>query len=278
LSAVIPFDLPRSLLFVPGSEERRFSRAVESDADALIFDLEDAVPGERKAMARETVARRLAVDSPKSVMVRINGPGTEWGGTDIAMLAEARVDAVVLPKATPASLARMPLHGAPVIALVETAAGLLAAPELAADRRVVALMLGAADLGAELGLEPRADGLEIAYARSLLVVASAAAGIGPPIDVVHLDTRNQESLRAEGELARSLGFGAKPCIHPAQAPIVNEVFGVSAEQAATAREVVDAFEEAEAAGAGVAMLRGRMVDLPVVARARRHLARHEQQQ
>jgi citrate lyase subunit beta/citryl-CoA lyase len=274
---VITFDLPRSLLFVPGSEERRFPRAVESAADALIFDLEDAVPPDRKAEARERVGRELGVDSPKSVMVRINGPDTEWGGGDLEMLAEARVDAVVVPKADPASLAMLPRHGPPVIALVETAAGLLAAPELAADRRVVALMLGAADLGAELGLEPRADGFEIAYARSLLVVASAAAGIGPPIDVVHLDTRNEEPLRAEGELARSLGFGAKACIHPAQAPIVNEVFGVSAAQAAAAREVVDAFEEARAAGVAVATLRGQMIDLPVVVRARRSLARHEQQ-
>ena len=277
MSVATPFTLPRSLLFVPGSEERRFSRAAESDADAVIFDLEDAVPADRKGEAREKVAYALEAGSPKAAMVRINGPATEWGGADLEMVAAAEVDALIVPKADPASLARLPLHGPPVIALVETAAGLLAAPELAADRRVVALMLGAADLGAELGLEPRADGLEIAHARSVLVVASAAAGICPPIDVVHLDTRDEDSLRAEGELARSLGFGAKPCIHPAQAPVVNDVFGVSAAQAAAAREVVDAYEEAHASGSAVATLRGQMIDLPVVTRARRSLVRHEQQ-
>ncbi len=263
----------RSLLFVPGSEERRFPRAVESEADALIFDLEDAVPPDRKEEARRTVARELGVPSPKTALVRVNAPSSEWGRADLAMVAEAEVAGIVVPKAEAAELARLEVEGPPVIALIETAVGLRDAFEVAAHSRVVALMLGAADLGAELGLTPRADGLEIVHARSTLVVASAAAGIHPPLDVVHLDTKNPESLRAEAELARSLGFAGKPCIHPAQLAVVNEVFGVSPEEVAAAQEVVAAYEEARGRDGAVTTVRGRMVDLPVVARAQRVIAR-----
>ncbi len=117
-----------------------------------------------------------------------------------------------------------------MIAIVETALGVRQAYETARLPRVAALVLGAVDLGAELGLEPRADGQEVLYARSQLVVDSAAAGIRSPFDLVHLDTRDDEGLEAEARLARSLGFRGKACIHPAQVEIVNRVFSPTKEE------------------------------------------------
>jgi citrate lyase subunit beta/citryl-CoA lyase len=127
------------------------------------------------------------------------------------------------------------------------------------------------DLGAEVGLEPRPDGLEILYARSKIAIDSAAAGIRPPFDVVHLDVHDADGLEAACRLARSLGFRGKACIHPRQVEIVNGVFAPTEAEVAWARRVVDAFEQAEREGRGVLALNGSMVDLPVVERARRVL-------
>lgn len=159
-----------------------------------------------------------------------------------------------------------------MIAIVETAQGLRLAYETATHPRVAALQLGAADLGAELGLDPRPDGLEILYARSKVVADSAAAGIRAPFDIVHLDTRDDAGLEASARFARSLGFRGKACIHPAQVGIVNTVFEPAAADLEWARRVVEAFELGEREGRGAIALDGAMIDLPVVERARRILA------
>ena len=124
--------------------------------------------------------------------------------------------------------------------------------------------------------EPRADGLELLHARGTVVMASAAAGLRPPVDVVHVDFRNEASLLQECELARSMGFGAKACIHPAQVAPVNAAFSPSAAQCASARAIVDAFRHAQESGAGVIVVAGRMVDLPVVRWAERVLRQAEE--
>jgi citrate lyase beta subunit len=264
----------RSLLFVPGAEERRFSRALESDADGVIFDLEDAVAPERKDEARALVVRAVGAPGARPArFVRINAPDTEWGHDDLEAIRDLPVDGIVVPKAQPEALALLDADGPPVIAIVETAAGVRSAYEVARYPRVEALMLGAADLGAELGLEPRADGLELLYARSALVVDSAAAGIRAPFDVVYLDTRDGDGLQREAELAKSLGFAGKPCVHPNQVDVVNRVFEASEEELTEAREVLDAYEAARARADGVTVVRGRMVDLPVVLRAQATLSR-----
>src|SRR6266542_2892246 len=131
--------------------------------------------------ARPTVARI------RPRIVRVNGSDTPWFADDLAMVAELSLDAIVMPKATPESVAALGAEGPPVIAIIETAQGLRLAYETACSPRVVALLVGAVDLGAELGLEPRPDGLEILHARSKVVVDSAASGIRPPFDLVHLD-------------------------------------------------------------------------------------------
>ncbi len=204
--------------------------------------------------------------------MRVNGAGTSWFADDLAMTAELELEALVLPKATPEAVAALGPGGPPVIAIVETAQGLRLAYETASAPRVAALLLGAADLGTELGWEPRADGLELLYARSKVVTDSAAAGIRAPIDVVHLDTRDGAGLEAAARFARSLGFRGKACIHPAQVAIVNRVFEPEAHALDWARRVVEAAEAGEREGRGAVALDGEMIDLPVVERARRILA------
>jgi citrate lyase beta subunit len=205
----------------------------------------------------------------------VNGVDSPWWEDDLAALEGLDLDAIVLPKATPEAVEALGSQGPPLIAIVETATGLRLAYETAAEPRVAALCLGAADLGAELRLEPRPDGQEILYARSRLVVDSAAAGLRPPFDVVHLDTRDDAGLEDECLLARSLGMGGKMCIHPAQLAVVNRVFSPSEEQLAWARRVVAAYEDGIREGRGAVSLDGALVDLPVVERARAILSMPE---
>ena len=205
-------------------------------------------------------------------VVRVNGADTEWFAADLALVRELRPEAIVLPKATPEAVAALGPDGPPVVAIVETAAGVRAAFETASAEPVVALLLGAVDLGAELGLEPRPDGLEIVYARSKVVLDSAAAGIRPPFDIVHLDVTDTPGLEEECRLARSLGLRGKACIHPAQLETVHRVFAPTAAEREWAQRVVAAYERETGEGRGVFALNGTMVDLPVVERARRILA------
>ena len=235
-------------------------------------DLEDAVARGEKVAARELVRGVLGeVESAALKTVRVNGADTEHLAGDLAAVLDLDLDALVLPKATPEAVEALGPEGPPVIAIVETAQGLRLAYETATHPRVASLMLGAVDLAAELRLEPRPDGQEILFARSKLVMDSAAAGIRGPVDVVHVDVRNEETLEAEARLARSLGMRAKACIHPAQLAVVNRVFAPDEQQLAWAQAVVAAYEQGVAEGRGAVELDGEMIDLPVVVRARRIL-------
>lgn len=270
------FATARSLLFAPGNDERKLEKALATGADAVVADLEDAVPATEKEAAR-TVARRVlgGAATASLVAVRVNAAGTEHWGADLQAVADLELDALVLPKATPEAVGALGPDGPPVVAIVETALGVRHAYETARLPRVAALVLGAVDLGLELGLEPRADGQEVLYARSRLVLESAAAGLRSPFDLVHVDTRDDEGLEAEARLARSLGFRGKVCIHPAQVAIVNRVFSPTGEERERARRVVEAYERGLADGRGAVALDGEMIDLPVVERARRILAETE---
>ena len=189
----------------------------------------------------------------------------------MAAIAGLELDAIVLPKASPSAVEALGPEGPPVLAIVETAQGLRLAYEIACAPRVASLILGAVDLGAELRLEPRPDGQEILYARSKLVVDSAAAGRPGPFDVVYLGTRDEEGLEREALLARSLGIRGKACIHPAQLPIVNRVFAPSEEELRWARDVVDGLRRGPEQRAWRRGAEREMIDTPVVERARRLL-------
>ena len=159
-----------------------------------------------------------------------------------------------------------------MVAIVETADGLRRAHEVAPQPRVQALVVGTIDLGVELRLEQREDGLEILFARSKVVLDSAAARIRAPIDRVWTDVRDRDGLEADARFARSLGFRGKACIHPDQVEIVNRVFTPSDDELSRARRIVEAYEQAVGEGDGVTALEGEMIDLPVVERARQVLA------
>ena len=258
----------RSLLFVPGSDARKLSRALESAADAIVCDLEDAVAPADKPSAREATAGALAGSAGAGPLrlVRVNGAGTPWFDEDVEFVRRLAPDGVVLPKATPESVAALGPEGPPVVAIVETALGVRQAYEIGCEKRVTALLVGAVDLGAEVGLEPREDAQEILYPRAKVAIDSAAAGLRGPFDVVHLDLRDETGLAEQCRLARSLGFRGKACIHPGQIGTINALFSPSERELEWARGVVEAFESRDE---GVLALNGAMVDLPVVERARR---------
>jgi citrate lyase beta subunit len=266
----------RSLLFVPGNDSHKLETAFSAGADVVVADLEDAVPAREKETARRVVTERLAdVRTASLVAVRVNASGTPFQHDDLHVLAGLPLDVLVLPKATPEGVAELPREGPPVVAIVESARGLKRAHETASAPRVAALALGAVDLGLELGLERRPDGQEVLFARSQIVLDSAAGGIRAPFDLVHLDTRDQEGLEHECRFARSLGFRGKLCIHPDQVEVVNRVFSPSEGELEHARRVVDVYEQGAAEGRGAVSLDGEMVDLPVVERARQVLAQAE---
>ncbi|GAA1000092.1 CoA ester lyase [Acrocarpospora macrocephala] len=256
----------RSLLFVPADDRRKVARAWTSGADAVVLDLEDAVAPARKDAARQLVSEVLPAAA--LLILRVNGTDTPWAAEDLRMLDGLSVDAVMLPKASPESLVALGDEGPPVIALIETAAGLRRAYEIASHTRVVALALGGADLGAELGWAEDPAAAELLHARSVLVVDSAAAGIRAPFDVVHLAVGDPDGARVEAEQARRLGLGGKLCIHPRQVPVVNTAFAPSQREREQAARVVQALDEAMDLGSAVAVVDGKLVDAPVARRAR----------
>jgi citrate lyase subunit beta/citryl-CoA lyase len=266
----------RSLLFAPGSDSRKLERALASDADAVVADLEDSVAAAEKGRARDVLAGLFA--SPGAGpgrMVRVNGADTDYFANDVEAVAAMQLMAIVLPKATPESVAALGPDGPPVVAIVETAQGVRLSYETASSDRVVALVLGAADLGAQLWLEPREDNQELLFARSKLVIDSAAAGIRAPFDVVHLNVEDDAGMEAEALLARSLGLRGKACIHPRQVPVANRVFRPSEAEVGWARDVLAAYDIAERDGRGALVVQGGLVDLALVRRARMIMATTE---
>ena len=262
----------RSALFVPANVERRVERALASGAHAVIVDLEDAVPAGHKDEARACAATMLGAGARPGTTLRINGAGTRWFAADVALVATLRLDAIVLPKATPEAVDALGPDGPPVWALIETADGLRRAYDVACRPRVARLLLGSVDLAAELGLLARDDGLELLDARSRLVLDSRAAGIDAPLDGVCLAVRDTHALEREARLARSLGFGGKTCIHPDQLAVVHAAFAPAERELDWARRVIDAASAAAREGQGAVLLDGAMVDRPVVERARQLLA------
>jgi citrate lyase beta subunit len=226
----------RSLLFVPAHDAGRLDAAYASGADAVVADLEDAVPIERKEEARSVLAAVLPHATGAARLVRVNAPETGLADDDLAAIAELELDALVLPKATPESVAALGDAGPPLIAVIESAAGLRQAYEVAAAPRVVALALGALDLAVDLRLEARSDALELLYARSKLVVDSAAAGVRPPFDRVYTRFDDPAGLEADALFARSLGFGGKNCSHTSQPAVINRVFADPAQLADPKRD------------------------------------------
>ncbi len=265
--------LPRTYLFVPGDRPERFAKALASGADAVVLDLEDAVPAGAKDAARAAVAQALAGDATRLV-VRINDAASPWYAADLAMLAATHAPAVMLPKAERAADIEHVRAACPtivVLALVESARGVLGAEALAAAPGVQRLVFGTIDFALDLDLAgelARSVGLDAAASR--LAWASRAAGIGSPVAGVTTAIDDEAALLADLARARAHGFGAKLCIHPKQIAPIHAALAPSAAELAWAGRVLAA---ADAAGGAAVQLDGRMVDKPVIERARRLVAR-----
>ena len=271
LSATDILETARTLLFVPGDRPERFVKAAASGPGLVVLDLEDAVAPEAKSSARQHAEAWLAAGHPCAV--RVNGHGSAWHEDDLAAVA-GHDCVVVVPKAeSPELLSQVARQlDAGVLALIETAAGVLGAQGIAAAPGVERLALGTFDLGAELGVAPD-DEDAMAWSRGALVLASAAAGIAPPVDGVTGEVDDDERLRSEVQLAARMGFTGKLCIHPRQVSVVETLLRPTEEQLQWARGVTEAVAGA-GPGAAVVLVDGRMVDKPVVDRARRMLERY----
>ena len=267
--------LPRSYLFVPGDRPERFAKALATAADAVVLDLEDAVAPTAKEAARAAVSACLAETAQaERLVVRVNDESTRWYDADLAMLRDRRAPAVMLPKADRADTVARVRGGCPEIAvlpLVESARGVLASEELAVAPGVQRLVFGTIDYALDMGIEGELAatlGLDAASAR--LAIASRAAGIGSPVAGVTVAIDDAAALVADFARARALGFGAKLCIHPKQVAVVHAALAPTAEELAWAHRVLAA---ADAAGGAAVQLDGRMVDKPVIERARRIVQR-----
>jgi citrate lyase subunit beta / citryl-CoA lyase len=266
----------RSLLFVPGNRPERFQKAARSGADAIILDLEDAVPPADKPSAREAIRQQwpqlLALSVP--LIVRVNAADSAAWSLDLAALAGLqRLAAVMVPKAESAEALRQAheaLPGAAVLPLVESAAGCAALQHIAAAPGVLRLALGHIDFMADTGMQCSEDERELAPLRFAMAMATRLQRLAPAIDGVTVAIDDAERLRQDTQRAQRFGFGGKLCIHPRQVATVHEAMSPSATQLDWARRVIAA--DAAAAGAAV-QLDGRMVDAPVVLQARRTIAR-----
>ena len=268
----------RSVLYIPGSKERALEKARDLAADAIIFDLEDAVAPEEKAAARATLARFLEeVDyAPRVRIVRINGFDTEWGRADAAAFAgHPGADAVLVPKVnSPADLDAVAAVAGdkPLWARMETAVGMLNAAAIAAHPRLEGMVMGTNDLGRELNSRFRADRLPMMAGLGLCLLAAKAQG-RVIVDGVYNAFKDEAGLRAECEQGRDMGFDGKTLIHPAQLEIANAAFAPSADEIALAERQIAAFNAARGQGQGVAVLDGRIVENMHVATAQGILAR-----
>lgn len=263
--------LPITYLFVPGDRPERFRKAQAAGADVVVLDLEDAVTPDHKDAARHHIADALSGGDFRACL-RINGDDTPWFREDLRLLTLAGVACVMVPKAErPDTLAAV---GAAIgrttglIPLIETARGLAEATCLAGCPNVLRLAFGSVDFQQDLGIE--GDGEELLYARSQLVLASRLAAIAPPVDGVTLAVGDAAQARQDAVRARRLGFGGKLCIHPSQVAPVMQAFAPDAQAIAWARGVLAA---AASSSAGALTYEGKLIDKPVIERARTLLGR-----
>lgn len=275
----------RSMLYIPGSKERALEKARALAADAIIFDLEDAVAAGEKSSARKLLAQTLANTDygPRARIVRINGFDTEWAENDLEVISESRPEAILLPKVGTAAdietLARrldMRTETAEtrIWAMMETPQGIINAAAIAAAPRMAGFVMGTNDLAKELNCQFRADRLPLQHALQICLIAARAWGL-VAVDGVYNAFKDDVGLRAECEQGRDLGFDGKTLIHPAQLAIANEVFAPDPAAIDLARRQIAAYQEAEARGEGVAVVDGKIVENLHIVTARTLLERSE---
>lgn len=270
-----PLGFSSTFLFVPGSRPERFTKALDSSADSVIIDLEDAVPEENKESARAAIRAAWPTFTTKQkqrLIIRSNSPGSKFYSADLILVQELDAAGLLIPKSESLDQvngAAQILPNTAIIPMIETAIGLDRLNEIANSEQVLRLALGNIDLQADLGMVCDAQETELQTARFQIVLASRLAQIAPPIDGVTPSTDNIERITDDAERAKRMGFGGKLCIHPKQVPLVKGSFMPTAAEVSWAHRVIEADK---ASKGGAIKLDGRMIDRPVVLLAQRTLA------
>lgn len=283
MSTLRPVRPVRSFLYVPGNASEKLAKALTRGADALILDLEDAVPPAEKELARRSVVRWLAAQAPADgtqLWVRVNAGSLRAldvralaGCPALTGLVLAKTQDVAEVQAVVDLLDGVGDTTTVLMPMIETAGAVLAAPQVAAGPRVWQVQIGEVDLTGETGIDPGPDDAELGTVRSLVVLASAAAGVLPPLGPVSRETTNPALLEDSTRRLRRLGFLGRACIHPAQLEVVHRVFTPTDIEVADATNVLRLYDEAVAHGRSVLLdPAGRLVDVAVLGRARKTLA------
>ncbi len=278
----------RALLYMPGDDWKKITKSVTLGVDSICMDMEDGVAVNKKAEARAVIAKALQeVNFGKSEkLARINSIGSGWEKEDIETVLPFHPDGIVIPKleelkqiqwASEVIEAAELKHGWPmnsirILVVVETAKGILNLKEIASHPRLDAIIFGGEDFAASVGATRTKEAIELLYAREAVVTACAAFGL-QAIDIVAIDFKDLEALRAESEFGARLGFSGKQIIHPAQVETVQSAFTPNDEAIAYARRVVETFEASQKEGRGAYALDGKMIDMPLVKSAQKVLER-----
>ncbi len=268
----------RSALFTPGTEAARLRKAATSGADVCIFDLEDSVPVARVAEARQIVRDALEeLHGKATIWARVHPATSPLMVEDLGSLPLKKVAGIMLPKVGGAAelaecrtaiLAAKGPPSLPLVPIIESAAGVLHASEIATTPDVFCLCFGRFDLSADLGIDPDGGSPAIDTARAAIVLASTAAGVHRPLESPWIAIKDLDGLRKSAQGARADGFGGMLLIHPSHVPIANEVFSPTADEIAWAREIVASAQQASADGRGAYARNGAMVDEAIIRRAR----------
>jgi (3S)-malyl-CoA thioesterase len=267
----------RSVLYIPGSKERALDKAATLPADAIIFDLEDAVAMEEKPRARDLLAETLRARDfgGRARIVRINGLDTPWGRDDLAAMAGVPMEAVLIPKVNTAADVQAVadlIPGVDLWAMMETPLGMLNAADIAAHPRLKGMVMGTNDLAKDLNTRFRPDRLPMLAGLGLCLLAARAYGV-VAVDGVYNAFKDADGLRAECVQGRDMGFDGKTLIHPDQLAVANEVFAPSEAEIDLARRQIAAFEAAQAEGQGVAVVDGKIVENLHIVTAKATLAK-----
>lgn len=266
----------RSVLYIPASKPRALDKAKTLPIDAIIFDLEDAVSQDEKIAARATLAEALSTGGygQRLKIVRVNGHDTQWGKDDVKAAVEMKPDALLIPKVSSPSdldvVAKL-APDVPLWAMMETPQGMLNAAAIATHPALEGMVMGTNDLAKELQTRFRPDRLPLVTGLGLCLLAAKAEGLAI-VDGVYNAFKDDDGLRTECEQGRDMGFDGKTLIHPAQIPIANSAFAPTADEISLARRQIEAFEQIQASGQGVAVVDGRIVENLHVATAREILA------
>lgn len=282
-------EIIRTALFVPGDRPDRVDKALASEADAVIIDLEDAVALSKKAEARQAAKEKVQQSGKDNfIIIRVNAESTGLLDKDLDGIVLEGLSGIMLPKVEDYSdikyidtllekqerkkgieVGRIKLF--PMVESAKGIANIFNILNSAADlERLFTVAFGVADYTLDMGIEMTADGTELIYPRSRIAVACISAGIKPPLDTPFMiDIKNVEMLKADAKRAKQLGFGGKQCIHPVQIEPCNKIFSPTEKEIEHARRVIEAFEESEKQGTAVIQLDGKFIDYPIVKRSRR---------